>query len=140
MKPFRQSSPGVDEFAEAYNDDLALFVVTGGLGSAAYSTAQGLRAAYVAGAQGIRISALSAVARGESLQKAARSAVEARNALKLQFREPLPGLPRRAIELRNLRRYGNPVGPSFDDFVSAGRATSRSFRVRGGPIRCSTSC
>lgn len=49
---------------------------------------------------------------------AARWAVDARNALKLESRESLPRVVQWGIEQRNIWKYGNPVGPSADALLS----------------------
>jgi len=53
---------------------------------------------------------------GEGLDSAAaaRWAVEARNALKLEARDSLPRVVRWGVEQRNIWKHGNPVGPSAD--------------------------
>jgi len=51
------------------------------------------------------------------LATAARWAVDARNALKLEARESLPRVVQWGVEQRNIWRYGNPVGPSADTLL-----------------------
>jgi hypothetical protein len=54
---------------------------------------------------------------GRSVESVAREAVGRRNALKRQFRTDLPDDLLRLLELRNIRLYGDPVGPSADDLL-----------------------
>jgi hypothetical protein len=89
-------------------------------GSAAaslFAAARGARAGYVAEAEHIRIIAEKMVGQGVDPAMAARWAVDARNALKLQARESLPRPGQWLAEQRNILRYGNPVGPSADDLL-----------------------
>ncbi len=70
--------------------------------------------AYVAEAQGIRTAAEKLIGGGMDPGAAARWAVVARNTLKMESRQSLPGVVRWGIEQRNVWKYGNPVGPSAD--------------------------
>jgi len=102
----------------------AVGAVRGGVGAAAagVAAARTARQAYAAEAQGIRSLAPKMVEEGVDPAAAARWAVDARNALKLQARESLPRVVRWGIEQRNMWKYGNPVGPAADDLISAGGA------------------
>lgn len=77
---------------------VATFVVGEGVASL-----RAARAAYVARAE--QIAATS---------NDARDAVLARNALKAEAREGMPGVLRRAAERRNIAKYGDPLGPTYD--------------------------
>ena len=48
------------------------------------------------------------------MEAVARDLVARRNALKLQYREDVDVIVLRAIEARNMRKYGNPIGPDAD--------------------------
>jgi hypothetical protein len=69
-------------------------------------------------AQGIRTAAEKLINEGVDPTAAARWAVDARNALKLEAREPLPRVVRWGAEQLNTWRYGNPVGPSSDALLA----------------------
>ena len=89
-----------------------------GIVGSAVVAAQVTRAAYVAEAQGIRSAAEKLMTNGVDPIAAARWAVDARNALKLEARESLPAVVRWGIEQRNIWKYGNPVGPSADALLA----------------------
>lgn len=82
------------------------------------AAARAARQAYVAEAQGIRTAAEKLVNQGLDPAAAARWAVDARNALKLESRESLPRVVQWGVEQRNIWKYGNPVGPSADALLS----------------------
>ncbi|MEB2346927.1 MAG: hypothetical protein OZ948_19615, partial [Deltaproteobacteria bacterium] len=98
----------------------AVGAVRGGVRAAAggIAAARAARQAYVAEAQGIRTAAEKLVDQGLDPAAAARWAVDARNALKLESRESLPRVVQWGIEQRNIWKYGNPVGPSADRLLT----------------------
>ncbi len=98
----------------------AVGAVRGGARAAAggLAAARAARQAYVTEAQGIRTAAEKLVNQGVDPAAAARWAVDARNALKLEAREPLPRVVRWGAEQLNTWRYGNPVGPSADALLA----------------------
>jgi uncharacterized protein RhaS with RHS repeats len=97
----------------------AVGVVRGGVNAAAggVAAARAARQAYVAEAQGVRTAAEKLIGGGMDPGAAARWAVDARNALKIESRQSLPGVVRWGIEQRNIWKYGNPVGPSADPLL-----------------------
>ncbi|MCV4344082.1 hypothetical protein [Pseudomonas capsici] len=75
-------------------------------------------------------------ASGASAEELARYAYGARNKLKVKYREyTLPDMLD-VIDARNLERYGNKIGPAFDDLVKKGKAFDQiiesSTRAGGG--------
>jgi len=99
----------------------AVGALTGGTGYLAvkgFRAARAARGVYVANSRAIRSGAYDAVLRGGDPTKVAEIAVDARNALKLQARQGLPGPLQRVLGARNTRRYGNPAGPSAGDLLS----------------------
>ena len=80
-----------------------------------------LREVYQQGARGITREALEMVARGESVSDAARWAHNARNDLKVQIRARGSPISRGLAEARNVRKYGDKVGPTYDDLIRQGK-------------------
>ena len=72
------------------------------------------RARYEAAVRAIAIEAEEQLARGAEPERVARAAVERRNALKQRFREGVDPNLLRLIELRNVARYGDPLGPTAE--------------------------
>jgi hypothetical protein len=67
---------------------------------------------------------------GVDAQAAARWAVDARNALKLEARDAGPRVLKWGAEQWNNFRYGNPVGPSAD-FLLRNRAPGAVIQSSG---------
>ena len=104
---------------------------------AAEAGGTGLRAArqaYVDGARAIADDGAAQIAAGADASTVARGAVDARNALKATAREGMPGPLRSWAEWRNTRRYGDPIGPSYDYFVGQGKLPEQ---IVGGAGRTS---
>jgi len=99
-----------------------------------------LREIYQQGSRSITQEAIAMVERGGSVSDAARWANEARNDLKLKIRVKGSPITRGLAEARNMRKYGNKVGPTYDDLIrqgktpediigSAGRANTKLTKV-----------
>jgi len=89
-------------------------VQIGGLKLGDYATkAAFLRGLYNRGAQSILDSANAMVAAGRPVQEAAEFVVHSRNQLKISVRAQGPWLFRRLNEIRNKRKYGNTIGPTY---------------------------
>lgn len=80
-----------------------------------------LREVYARSARQISEEALRMVARGVPVEEAARWATQARNSLKVQIRASGSPITRGLAEARNIRRYGNAVGPTYDDLIRQGK-------------------
>lgn len=100
------------------------------------------RQGYVDAARSITDDSLARIQAGEDVETVAREAVDARNALKVSAREDMPGILRSFAERRNLTKYGNPVGPTYEDLLrggktpeqiifGAGRTSQRTNRLLG---------
>ena len=83
----------------------------------------GLRDAYAKGCQEIYEVAKLMLAKGRSIDEIGNWAVEARNLLKEQIRDEGPRLVKVLAEARNLRKYGNPVGPTAEELRAGGRTS-----------------
>lgn len=59
---------------------------------------------------------------GVSEEKVARWAVEQRNNLKTEYRELTPPDMLKGIEQRNIKKYGNPLGPTADQLHQSGKS------------------
>lgn len=77
-------------------------------------------------------------ASGISAEEVAKYAYSARNELKLKYREYTPPDMLDVIDARNLERYGNKLGPAFDDLVKKGKNFEQiiesSTRAGGGDL------
>lgn len=77
-------------------------------------------------------------ASGASAEDVAKYAYGARNELKMKYREYTPPEMLDVIDARNLERYGNKIGPAFDDLVKKGKTfdqiIERSTRAGGGDL------
>lgn len=62
---------------------------------------------------------------GASAEEVAKYAYGARNELKVKYREYTPPDMLDVIDARNLERYGNKIGPAFDDLVKKGKLLIR---------------
>ena len=60
-------------------------------------------------------------AAGMSEEQVARWAVDRRNQLKIEYRELTPPEMLSNVEARNIRLYGNPMGPSVDQLLAKGK-------------------
>ena len=56
-------------------------------------------------------------AAGKSIDYIARQVSVMRNDLKIEYRKMTPGPVVTIIEQRNIREYGNPLGPSFEQIL-----------------------
>lgn len=83
----------------------------------AFKTIRAARVSYVRNVKTIRDQARVLMRLGVESEDAARFAVDARNAIKIDARRALPSLVRRMIERRNLARYGDRIGPNADDLL-----------------------
>lgn len=98
------------------------------------SAVKGLRSArqaYVDAARKIADDGLAKVAAGESTEAVARSSVAARNSLKINSREGLPGPISKMMGRRNTNEYGNPVGPTYNFLKDQGK-TNKEIIERSG--------
>ena len=77
-------------------------------------------------------------ASGASAEDVAKYAYGARNELKMKYREYTPPEMLDVIDARNLERYGNKIGPAFDDLVKKGKTFDQiiesSTRAGGGDL------
>jgi filamentous hemagglutinin len=75
---------------------------------------------------------------GASVEEVAKYAYGARNELKVKYREYTPPDMLDVIDARNLERYGNKIGPAFDDLVKKGKTLDQiiesSTRAGGGDL------
>lgn len=85
----------------------------------------GLRAVYEQSARQITEAALKMAADGgggpDAVEKAARWAVQARNELKVALRARGSVITKALAEARNIKKYGDKIGPSFDDLIREGK-------------------
>ena len=81
----------------------------------------GLREVYRQGARRISEEALRMVGRGASVEEAARWAVRARNDLKVGIRARGSPVVRGLAEARNVRKYGNRIGPTYEELIREGK-------------------
>jgi hypothetical protein len=76
-----------------------------------------LRTMYQKGDVEILVNGRKMLAGGKGEEEVARWVVKQRNTLKITIREKGPGLFRKIAEWRNTQKYGNPVGPSYEDLA-----------------------
>jgi Domain of unknown function (DUF4157) len=99
-----------------------------------------LRQVYQRSAREISEEALRMIKEGTSVEDAARWANQARNDLKALIRSRGSPIVRGFAEARNIRKYGNKLGPTFEELIrqgktpediigSAGRASTKVNRV-----------
>lgn len=81
----------------------------------------GLREVYRQGAREISDEALRMVAQGTPVDDAARWASQARNDLKVRIRMRGSSIVRGLAEARNVRKYGNKVGPPYEQLIREGK-------------------
>ena len=86
----------------------------------ALATVRATRQEYVDKSRAVTAQGLARVRNGESPEAVAHWAVDSRNALKVEARQRTPALFNRVAEARNVRRYGNSVGPTYDQLSMGG--------------------
>jgi RHS repeat-associated protein len=111
---------------------VALFGKIRASSKAANGGIRATRQAYVDSARAISDDGLARVAAGESPEAVARSVVDARNALKVETRQNMPSALNSWAEWRNTRRYGNPVGPTYEGLIGRPGATDIGIIQRAG--------
>jgi hypothetical protein len=121
-------------------------IFVGGMSMVASGTqADFLREAYRNGNEEILKQAYQMMKEGKTESEAARWVVQARNDLKAAIREEGPTLFKKIAEYRNNAKYGNPIGPAYEELRAAGKAdsaiiagvtdTSKGFNTVGGKLR-----
>ena len=80
-----------------------------------------LREVYAKGARQISETARDMIRAGTSPDEAARWAVGVRNELKSTIRQRGSAIVKGLAEARNLRKYGNKVGPTYDELIRQGK-------------------
>lgn len=81
----------------------------------------GLRLVYEHGAKKITDEALLMISKGTSAADAARWATDARNKWKEAIRAKGSPITKALAEARNIKKYGNKIGPSFDELIREGK-------------------
>jgi hypothetical protein len=81
----------------------------------------GLREVYQKGAKEITLDGLKAVKKGVPVENVARWAHQARNDLKVLIRSKGSSIVRGLAEARNIRKYGNAVGPAYEELIKKGK-------------------
>lgn len=112
--------------------DLLLLGSVAAVGKAA-TNARETRKRYVEDARSIVRESDQPLAAGEPLESVARRAVDSRNLVKLAARES--PVARRFAEWLNTRRYGNPVGPTYEDLLRGGKTPEQVILGAGRPNR-----
>ena len=87
--------------------------------------AAALRQAYQAGAKAIAAEAQLMLARGIPEAEVAEWATKARNALKQEIRDKGARIVKALAEARNMKKYGNPVGPSAEELRAKGKTNTQ---------------
>ncbi|MFC9335229.1 hypothetical protein [Arthrobacter sp. NPDC057009] len=80
-----------------------------------------LREVYKKSARQISDRARALVAEGMQLEEAAKWAHQARNTLKTTIRAQGSPIVKGLAEARNIRKYGDKVGPTFDELIREGK-------------------
>ena len=80
-----------------------------------------LRQIYRKGAREISEEALRMAAQGTSVEDVARWAHQARNDLKVVIRARGSPIIRGLAEARNIRKYGNKIGPTYEELIRQGK-------------------
>jgi hypothetical protein len=103
-----------------------------------------LREMYGTGNEKILQEARDMITNGKSESEVARWIVESRNNLKEVVRTKGPIVFKKLVEYRNLKKYGNALGPSYEMLRAAGKtdaaiiagvtSTSKDFNSVGGKI------
>ncbi|MCK8656543.1 hypothetical protein [Pseudomonas umsongensis] len=77
-------------------------------------------------------------AQNQNLEDIARYAHEARTNLKLKYREYTPPNLLETIDTRNMAKYGNKIGPTFETLINKGKSFEQIIesanRAGGGDI------
>jgi hypothetical protein len=97
---------------------------SGDVGVAAGSTMTAeaaLREVYARSAREISETARDMIRAGTTPDEAARWAVNARNELKTTIRQRGSAIVKGLAEARNVRKYGNKVGPTYDELIRQGK-------------------
>jgi hypothetical protein len=121
-------------------------VFVGGLAVGQVGTkADFLRNMYNSGAEAILEKARGMVRDGQTEEEVARWVVETRNSLKQEVRSEGPYLFKKIVEYRNMKNYGNTIGPDYAFLRNAGKTdaqiiegvinTSGEFNRVGGRLR-----
>lgn len=90
-----------------------------------------LREIYNQASRQISNEAIRMISNGTSVEDAARWANQARNGLKVQIRASGSPITRGLAEARNIRKYGNNVGPTYDDLIRAGKTPEEIIESSG---------
>nr|WP_245947936.1 DUF637 domain-containing protein [Halomonas montanilacus] len=97
-----------------------------------------LRQGYVREVYDLQQSVDAFRATGADLEDVARYAYSARSELKVKYREYTPPEVLETINARNLQRYGDEVGPTFDYLVDKGKTSDQiiesATRAGGGDL------
>ena len=93
--------------------------------------AAALRDAYARGCRAIYDEAQLMLSKGAGVDQVADWANAARNQLKGQIREEGPRIIKVIAEARNVRRYGNPLGPSAEELRAAGKSSEEILESAG---------
>jgi hypothetical protein len=80
-----------------------------------------IRQGYVTDVSLLEDLGLSARAAGQSAEDTARMLHAERNALKIKYRKLSPSETVKKFELRNLNKYGDPLGPSIEQLRAQGK-------------------
>ena len=73
-------------------------------------------------AREIRRQARADVRNGDNPANVARRTVDQRNQLKVDTRDKMPSMLNRLAEMRNQRRYGNPIGKTYEMYSKGGKS------------------
>lgn len=97
-----------------------------------------LRQNYVREVHELQVSASKMKVKNQNLEDIARYAHEARTNLKLKYREYTPPNLLETIDARNMAKYGNKIGPTFETLISKGKSFEQiiesATRAGGGDI------
>lgn len=85
----------------------------------------GLRELYQKMAREITLKALEDIKKGIDPAKVARWAVNARNDLKVVIRSKGSSIVKGLAEFRNVRKYGNKIGPSYEELIKKGNTPEK---------------
>jgi hypothetical protein len=122
----------VDYCSSAYGYGEAAGAATGlALGGAEYVALRATRVAYVTAVRAIPRAAAARIAAGENAAAVAREAVAARNAAKIAARARTPQPFRGITAIRNKRKYGNPVGPTYEGLVGQNKTSAQIIASAG---------
>ena len=126
---------GAERLADkkAVNFNKSIGMDTAGGGQAAGNGAAAVRQAYEAEVGGLADQAAAARAAGQDPEAIARQLVDSRNSLKLKYRAQSPADAVLKFEQRNIKEYGNPVGPSADQLHAAGKTWDQIIESAARP-------